>query len=220
MQGLETTGRTIMDGLRGWSSTPSYSAIMGASDYLMPSMTIESLPMSGWGSRLRDSTLGQMSFEQTAWDLVTNFGLGGVTKVTSAGRGAGSWYEAGNLADDAALGGRSTARRFTPDEEAFMRMVRRDGARVSRGLPAIEAADVDAYIDLAAQLRFPVRALDCDLCGNHSHSQIPIGPDAAHVHINGIHFSVPYGYVPPEGLFVIRSGPAVSAPQLKMPEPK
>ncbi len=54
-------------------------------------------------------------------------------------------------------------------------------------------------IEWANELGVPVRAKTGDLCGIHGYGPVPPGPQASHIHINGLHIPIPPGYLPPSG---------------------
>lgn len=89
------------------------------------------------------------------------------------------------------------------EQQALIDMATIDSKRIPRGKGPVSAADADTYIELANQHGVPVRAKASDLSGAHGYGPVPRGPEASHIHINGVHVPVPQGYVPPAGSNVI-----------------
>ena len=96
------------------------------------------------------------------------------------------------------------AGRTNSEQQALIDMAARDSMRLRLGRSPITAEDANAYIELANEAGVPVRAKPNDLAGQHGYGDVPPGPDAAHIHINGKHVPVPPGYSPPSHCDIIR----------------
>ena len=87
--------------------------------------------------------------------------------------------------------------RPTPDQQALIALARESSKRIQRGLGPLPNNEVDILIQWAKEYNVPFRAKPSDLSGVHGYGNIPPGPKASHIHINGEHVPVSPGYTPP-----------------------
>ena len=149
---------------------------------VLPVSARDVLDITTWGAR----KLGLAKKAQKALPAAPE--LRALPQRSSASRGRG---RSRNRVPDRIQG------RPTDEQQALIKMAKKDSDKFRRGGNPVSHGDADAYVDLAQESGVPVRAKPSDLEGGHWGGQ-------PHIHVNGTHVPVEGGYTPPAGKGVIQ----------------